>query len=39
MTLDNNKDVLLDCQPFFSLYTLPHTLVGQISCIAIVVSV
>ena len=36
ITLDNNIDVLTDFQPFFSLYTLPHTSVGLISCITIV---
>ena len=34
--LDNNKDVLTDFLPFFSLYTLPHTSVGLTSCISIV---
>ena len=36
ITLDNNKDVLSDFKPFFSLNTLPHTSVGLTSCISIV---
>ena len=34
--LDNNNDVLKDLWPFFSLYALPHTLVGLTGCISIV---
>ena len=34
-TLDNNKDILPDFQPLFSLYTLPHTSVGLTSCTCI----
>ena len=39
ITLDNNNDVLADFQPFFSLYTLPHTSVGLTGCTSIVFSV
>ena len=35
----NNNAVLTDLWPFFSLNTLPYTLVSQTSCIPIVFSV
>ena len=34
MIFDNNDGVLTDIYPFFSLYTLPHTSVGQTGCIS-----
>ena len=34
--LDNNNNVLTGFKSFFSLYTLPHTLVGLTDCIFIV---
>ena len=39
ITLDNNNDVLAEFWPFFSVYTLPQTLVGLTGCISIVSTV